>query len=81
LIKKGAVVEYNDPYVLRIPKLRGHNLNMKSVELKEISGYDCILIATNHSSYNYKWIVDNSQLVVDTRNATSRIKSKNIVKA
>src|SRR3989338_5437663 len=81
LIKKGAVVEYNDPYILRIPKLRGHNLNMKSVELKEISGYDCILIATNHSSYNYKWIVDNSQLVVDTRNATSRIKSKNIVKA
>src|SRR3990172_3232890 len=71
LIKKGAVVEYNDPYVLRIPKLRGHNLNMKSVELKEISGYDCILIATNHSSYNYKWIVDNSQLVFDTRNATT----------
>src|SRR3990172_4174357 len=81
LKKKGAVVEYNDPYVLRIPKLRGHNLNMKSVEIKERSGYDCILIATNHSSYNYKWIVDNSQLVVDTRNATSRIKSKNIVKA
>lgn len=81
LIKKGAVVEYNDPYVPRIPKLRGHNLNMKSVELKEVSGYDCILIATNHSSYDYKWVVDNSQLVVDTRNATSRMKSKNIVKA
>src|SRR3972149_1408899 len=81
LKEKGAVVDYNDPYVSVLPKLRGHDLNMKSVELKEISGYDCILIATNHSSYNYKWIVDNSQLVVDTRNATSRIKSKNIVKA
>lgn len=82
LREKGAHVEYNDPYVPKLPKLRGHNLNMESVKMSErINKYDCVLIATNHSSYNYKWIVENSRLVVDTRNATSRAKGKKIVKA
>ena len=83
LIKKGAMVEYNDRYVSQIPNLIGHNLNMKSVELSEdkIKSYDCVLIATNHSSYDYKWIVNNSQLIVDTRNATNGINSKKIVKS
>src|SRR3990170_1491011 len=83
LKKRGAVVDYNDPYVSVLPKLRGHALRMDSVELNEktIKGYGCVLIATNHSSYDYKWIVENSQLVVDTRNATAGINSKKIVKA
>src|SRR3990167_5862778 len=75
LKKRGAVVDYKDPYVSGLPKLRGHALRMDSVELNEktIKGYGCVLIATNHSSYDYKWIVENSQLVVDTRNATAGI--------
>ena len=83
LKEKGVVVDYNDPYVSVLPKLRGHSLKMDSVKLNEktISGYDCILIATDHSSYDYKWIVESSQLVVDTRNASTGIKSDKIIKA
>ena len=54
---------------------------MRSTPLKGLKDYDCVLIATDHAAYDYKWIVKNSQLVVDTRNATAGIKSKNIVKA
>src|SRR3989337_1629511 len=83
LKKRGAVVDYNDPHVPKLPRMRNHHLNMNSVPLNEkaLSYYNCVLIATNHSSYDYKWIVDNSQLVVDTRNATTGIKSDKIVKA
>ena len=38
-----------------------------------IAGYDCTLVITDHECYDYQWIVDNSQLVVDTRNACSGI--------
>lgn len=82
LKEKGAIVDYNDPIIpIAISHRRG--FKMKSTELtnSNIKKYDCILIATDHSAYDYKWIVKNSRLVVDTRNATAGIKSKNIVKA
>jgi UDP-N-acetyl-D-glucosamine dehydrogenase len=49
---------------------------MRSVELtpERLSGYDCVLIATDHSSYDYEAIVRHSKLVVDTRNATRKLK-------
>jgi UDP-N-acetyl-D-glucosamine dehydrogenase len=48
---------------------------MKSVPLdaKMLAGYDCVLIATDHTSYDYPMIVESSQLVIDSRNATRRI--------
>ncbi len=48
-----------------------------------LSGYDVVLISTDHSDYDYDWIVKHSQLVVDTRNATAKVKSgrRKIVKA
>jgi UDP-N-acetyl-D-glucosamine dehydrogenase len=48
---------------------------------KSIKRYDCVLIATDRTTYDYRWIVEESQLVVDTRNAASGIKDKKIVKA
>ncbi len=58
---------------------------MKSKKLTEkmLASYDVVLIATNHSDYDYTWIVKNAQLVVDTRNATADVKTgrKKIVKA
>ena len=55
---------------------------MKSVELTEesIKSYDCLLIAANHSVYDYKWILKNANLIVDTRNAIKEVSSK-VVKA
>ena len=73
---RGAKVDYNDPYFPQIHKMRHYNFEgMKStpIDPKCLSGYDCILIATDHTSYDYRMIVESSQLVVDTRNATRRI--------
>jgi len=82
LREMGAVVSYNDPY---IPIAVSHHdeLKMKSVPLsaRELKKYDCVLIATDHSAYDFKMIVSNSSLVVDTRNATAGIKGRKIVKA
>ena len=83
LKKKGARVDYNDPYVPQSKKMRQYDLRLKSVPLTEMNlrKYDCVLIATNHSVYDYKFIVKHSDLIIDTRNATSGIKSGKVVKA
>ena len=85
LQERGAKVDYNDPYVPRTPKQREHNLGMTSKKLtaKMLASYDCILIATDHSDYDYGWIVKHARLIVDTRNATAHVKTgrKKIVKA
>ena len=70
LRRKGAHVDYNDPYFPTVGRGRHYDLNMTSVPLDTVGGYDCVLIATNHSSYDYRRIVAGAQLVVDTRNAT-----------
>ena len=82
LKEKGAKVDYNDPLIPVAVSHRRH-FTMRSTKFNKgnIKKYDCVLIATDHSSYDYKWIVENSKLVVDTRNATKGIKSKKIVKA
>jgi UDP-N-acetyl-D-glucosamine dehydrogenase len=59
---------------------RHYNLNMTSTPLENLGQYDCVMILTDHSDYDYQRIVDESQLVVDTRNATKGIKSPNIVR-
>ncbi len=81
--KKGAKVSYNDPYV---PQSLGHRdypgLVLKSVALSEkrLKGSDAVIISTAHTVYDYNWIVKNSHLVIDTRNAVKK-KRKNVVKA
>jgi len=85
LTDKGAKVDYNDPHVPRTHKMREHDLKMTSKKLsaKMLAGYDAVLISTDHSSYDYQFIVDNARLVLDTRNATKGVKggAKKIVKA
>ena len=85
LKEKGAKVDYNDPHVPRTHKMREYDLKMTSKKLsgKMLAGYDAVLISTDHSAYNYQFIVDHSKLVVDTRNATRGAKDskKKIVKA
>ena len=85
LREKGAKVDYNDPYIPRTPKQRQHDLKMVSKKLsaKMLAGYDVVLISTDHSDYDYNWIVQNAKLVVDTRNATENVRKnrRKIVKA
>jgi len=81
----GAKVDYNDPHVPHTHKMREHDLKMRSRKLsaKMLAGYDAVLISTDHSSYDYQFIVDNAQLIVDTRNATASVRRgrRKIVKA
>jgi UDP-N-acetyl-D-glucosamine dehydrogenase len=79
LQKDGAQVSYHDPYFPFIGKGRKYDLQMKCAELKDLGQYDCVLIVTDHSDYDYKRIVEESQLVVDTRNASRGIQSPKIV--
>jgi UDP-N-acetyl-D-glucosamine dehydrogenase len=79
LQKDGAQVSYHDPYFPFIGKGRKYDLQMKRVELDSLGQYDCVVIVTDHSDYDYRRIVQESQLVVDTRNATKGIESPKVV--
>ena len=79
LQKEGAEVSYNDPYFPFIGKGRKYDLQMKCSPLDNLQQYDCVLIVTDHTDYDYARIVQEASLVVDTRNATRGIKSPKIV--
>jgi UDP-N-acetyl-D-glucosamine dehydrogenase len=72
----GAEICYNDPHIPQLPKMRHHNVpSLSSTPLSPemLAAQDCVLIATDHTAYDYDMIVKHSQLVVDTRNATKNV--------
>ncbi|MGH9728513.1 MAG: nucleotide sugar dehydrogenase [Candidatus Acidiferrales bacterium] len=76
LMERGAHLDYNDPYFPTLHKMRHYDYSaMRSVDLNAaaLASYDCVLIATDHSAYDYAAIVEAAQLVVDTRNATRTV--------
>jgi len=81
--ERGAKVDYNDPYVPKTRRMRRYDLGMESVSLTQetLASYDCVVISTNHSVYDYKFIVRHSRVVVDTRNATAGLRSEKVIKA
>jgi len=79
LQKEGAQVSYNDPYFPEVGRGRKYDLQMKCAPLDNLAQYDCVLIVTDHSDYDYEQIVRESNLVVDTRKATRGIQSDKIV--
>ena len=80
LQKRGAMVSYNDPYFPTVGHGRRYALNMTCAPLENLDQYDCVVIVTDHSDYDYPRIVRESKLVVDTRNATKGIASPKIVR-
>jgi UDP-N-acetyl-D-glucosamine dehydrogenase len=85
MLERGAEVDYNDPLIAEIPKMRKYNMKGQSVELtkENLASYDCVLISTDHSVYDWQFIAEHSQLVVDTRNAMDGVSGyqEKIVKA
>jgi len=79
LQREGAIVSYNDPYFPEVGRGRKYDLQMKCAPLDNFGQYDCVLIVTDHSDYDYEKIVRESKLVVDTRNATKGIGSSKVV--
>ncbi|MEZ6235330.1 MAG: nucleotide sugar dehydrogenase [Phycisphaerales bacterium] len=67
----GAEVDYNDPHIPETPKVRRHDLKLRSKDLSPemLASYDAVVIATNHSDYDYALIGKHAKLIVDTRNA------------
>ena len=74
LEKEGAKLHYNDPHA---PQIKWDNGVQKSVKLTAavLNKADLVIILTNHSSYDYQWIVNNSKLIFDSRNATHMVKT------
>lgn len=75
-LQYSASLDYNDPYLPQLYNMRHYNYeHMKSVPLnpQSLASYDAVVIATNHSSYDYVSIVDNVKLVIEIRNATRRV--------
>ena len=79
LQKLGAKVFYNDPYV---PDLNEEGIDLQSSDITDdlLKAADCVIIITNHSSYNYDEIADKTDILFDTRNATKGLNKTNIVK-
>ena len=80
LQKEGAHVSYNDPFFDYVGHGRKYKLEMANTPLETLPQFDAVVIVTDHSSYDYKWIVENSPLVIDTRNATRGITNPKIVR-
>lgn len=75
LEKKGAVVDYNDPFIPVVPRMRHFKIEKTSVPLtaETLGAYDCVLIATDHSVYDPEFILEHSKLIVDTRNLIKNV--------
>jgi len=75
---KGASVEYNDPFVPRA-RINGHFRESVDLTGDRLREADCVIITTDHSVYDYEFIVKNARLVVDTKNATKGL-SENLLR-
>ncbi len=74
----GAQVDYHDPHVPATHKMRHHDLKMRSIELskEKLAGYDCVIVSTHHSAYDWEMVAANAKLIVDTRNALRDVKDR-----
>ncbi len=85
LQKKGATLFYHDPYIPSLPRFRKYHFNLKSSPLTEqlLHRIDAVVVVTDHSQIDYRWVVENAPLIIDTRNVTKNMKQwkRKIVKA
>jgi len=83
LIERGAEMSYNDPHIPVVPPMRHHDLtNYKSEELtpEHLASQDLVLVATDHSAYDWEFINEHSQLIVDSRNACKDLKDRSKIR-
>jgi UDP-N-acetyl-D-glucosamine dehydrogenase len=79
LIGLGAIVSYNDPHIPSLPKMRSHDLpplESRRLTAEFIASQDCVLIVTDHTAYDFSFITENAQLIIDTRNATRNVAAR-----
>ncbi len=76
LIQWGAIVSYNDPHIPALPSMRRYDvprLTSEPLTSEYLGSLDCLLIATDHSAYDWDFVARHARLVVDTRNATRHV--------
>src|SRR6185503_8900499 len=76
LQERGAIISYNDPHIPHLPAMRNFHvpeLSSQPLTPEYLRSQDCVLIATDHSSYDWRFIAEHSRLIVDTRNATRNL--------
>lgn len=69
LTERGALVDYSDPHVPAMPRVRNYRFDMESVALtpETLARYDAVLLATDHDAFDYEAIARHARLIVDTR--------------
>ena len=82
LRERGAKFAYSDPYFPEFPRMREHSFALRSVKItpKSLAGFDCVLIATNHTAFDYAMVKKHARMILDTR-GVYRNASRKIVKA
>lgn len=83
LQRKGALVDYADPYVPQLPKMRDHDLALQSVLLnpQTLESYTALILVTDHASFNYDMIHEHAHLIIDTRDRLRHYQSNKVVAA
>ena len=74
--ERGAVISYNDPHIPKLPSMRHYQvpqLSSESLTVEYLAGQDCVLVATDHSAYDWQFIAEHAPLIVDTRNALAGV--------
>ena len=81
LIKNGALIKYSDPYINSFPKKRKYDFKIERVQIspKTLKEFDLVMLCTDHDAFDYKMIIQNSKLLVDTRGKYKNY--KNLIKA
>ena len=77
LKRRGGVVSYSDPHV---PVLRLEGLELTAIPEDAAAEADCVVIVTDHSSFDYQGLVERAALIVDSRNALKGFRSPKIVR-
>ena len=82
LAKRGAKIAYADPYFPKFPVMREHKFNLRSVPVTpaSVARYDAVLIATNHTAFDYAMLRRHARLIVDSRGVYTK-PSRNVVPA
>jgi UDP-N-acetyl-D-glucosamine dehydrogenase len=74
--QKGGIIHYHDPYVPAIATTRGLSYSSAPLSPELVQQSDCVVITTNHTTFDIDWVVENARLIVDLRNAVKSASDK-----
>ena len=76
----GAAVDFFDPLVESIRTADGRTIRRIDLTEQALACYDCVVLTTDHSTFNYEWLARHARIIVDTRNAFRGVNAPNVVR-